>query len=629
MCGFIGVYGDSKFSKDDIDKSITFLNDRGPDSQRSYIGEKELLGFARLSIRDLSDDGMQPMFSSDGNYSIIFNGEIYNYEDLKKSLLSSGIKISTKCDTEILLKYFIKYGIDRTLADIEGMFSFCIHKKNTNQVFIARDLIGEKPFYYFLRKHLIVSSNLYSIVQLTKEAALNLQSVSNYLHYGYCVGNQSTVEGIRKLPPGSYAIFDTVSSALKEYSYKEEKLKHNRNKKYDKDYFIRELDNSIKNTLLADVPVGCFLSGGIDSSLVTLLAKKHKNDLKTFSVGFSNKNYDESNMAKYVANNIGTDHYQITLDDKDIYKTIKNSKWIFDEPFSDASYIAMYEVAKFARKHVKVCISGDGGDELFSGYNRHLLTKKIYRLRFIPLFIRKTISDWFSAKTFLNSFLKKIYGSFFNKLIFIQAFDEKLDKFFNALDFYDLNDLYFKILAGKDYSKSLQIPVPNKPKIKSDIYHSLANYDLFNYIHEDVLVKVDRCTMSASLEARAPLLNYKLVNFSLNCSPTFHLGELGQKQLLKEILFEGLKFKEEFRNKKGFSVPYRSVLENELKESFLDFLKIASDLNLNNELISKIRNKVSLFYEGKFYDYKFIWNSYFFLRWYCNINEIVAASKEE
>ena len=624
MCGFIAVYGKSSYQEKNLHSALIHLKNRGPDAQKVICNSDELLGFARLSIRDLSNDGMQPMYSEDSNYSIVFNGEIYNYFTLREILISDGVEIHTKCDTEVLFKYFLKYGIEKTLSDIEGMFAFSINDKKNGKIYFARDLIGEKPLFYQLQnENIIISSNLYSIMELTKCNELNLQSVSNFLHYGYCKGLSTPIKGVYKLEPGSYSIFDTKCGSLNNISYRELRLAKNSSSSYDVEHFEKDLRRSIKNSLVADVPVGCFLSGGIDSSLVSLIAKEYKDDLKTFSVGFKDKNYDESTIAKDFANLIGTDHHEIILDKNEILQAIFHSKWVFDEPFADASFIAMLAVSKHARNYVTVCISGDGGDELFSGYNRHKLTSEIYRYRFIPKSIRKFFGIILRNGSIINALIKKIYNTFVSKFFYIQAFDEKIDKIAIALTFDCLNDLYFKILAGSKYNEQLGIPAPDIPEISNDNFRKLAEYDLFNYIHEDVLVKVDRSSMANSLEARAPLLNDRLVNFSLNCNKSFHIGAYGQKTMLKELLFRDINISNHFQSKRGFSVPYKSILDTDLKSSFYKMLSKVQELDHKEHFISEIRNLVDLYYEGKFHDYKFIWNAYFFISWYYNTKEIV------
>ena len=620
MCGFIGVYGSSNFTEKDLNSSLNHLKNRGPDAQQVICNPNELLGFARLSIRDLSNDGMQPMFSDDEKYSIVFNGEVYNYFELKNILINDGVEINSNCDTEVLFKYFLNYGIEKTLHDVEGMYAFSINDKINKKIYFARDLIGEKPiFYYHKRNNIIISSNLYSIIELTKNINLNLKAVSNFLHYGYGKGLETSIKNISKLEPGSYAVFDENSGSISNYSYKKSKLSKKKETSYEANHFEKDLINSIKNTLVADVPVGCFLSGGIDSSLISSIAKELKSDLKTFSVGFNDKNYDESSKAKEFALQLDTDHHEIVLDEEEIYDTILNSKWVFDEPFSDASFVAMLSVSKYARKYVTVCLSGDGGDELFSGYNRHLLTSKIYQSKIVPKSIRKLISMLLRNGGIINSFIKKIYRFLPSKIFYIQAFEEKLDKFAIAFAFENLEDLYFRILAGEKYNERLNVPSPDMPKIQNENFMTLSKFDLFNYIHEDVLVKVDRSTMANSLEARAPFLNSNLINFSIYCDKKFHVGNYGQKNLLKELLLKRNNSSNHKSSKKGFSVPYKNILDKKLKSSFYEMFDNIKKSENDKDFFKEIKNLVNSYYQGKFHDYKLIWNIYFFIRWYCNV----------
>lgn len=489
MCGILGVYGINNIDSYSFYEALKLQSNRGPDNVETTSLLHAQLGHARLSIHDTSSAANQPMVKDKERYSLIFNGEIYNFRELKKDL-GPNYKFETDSDTEVLLFYLIKFGFDETLRKIEGMYAFSFYDSLSGDVYIARDRFGEKPVYYTLNNtSLTVSSSLFSIVSMHGLEGLNLQSVSNYLHYGYCKNEETTAQGINRLKPGGFIKYNVLSHCFIKGDYEQEVPKTQ-----DVDLEV-SLKESVRKCLDSDVPVGCFLSGGIDSSLIASYISELSPSVNAYTIGFEDKNYDESDAAEIVATHLGISLKTLVLAESDLVRVIDETNWVFDEPFADASYLAMYELSKFARKDVTVCLSGDGADELFSGYNRHVLIPKIYRkLNLVPYRVRNLLSHLIQNSRLFRRVLHFFYVTVLKESSKVNAFDEKLDKLSVIIGFKDKPDLLFRVLAGKDYSELLGFPKPYRLQIENIEPRTLSKIDLKSYLHEDVLTKVDRCT---------------------------------------------------------------------------------------------------------------------------------------
>jgi len=615
MCGFLGVYGRYDYDDRKFLEALKLQSSRGPDNMEVARSETSMTGHARLSIQDLSSSANQPMKKK--QYTLIFNGEIYNFRNLKKELIEK-YDFESNSDTEVLFYLLIEYGLEVTLSKIKGMYAFSFHNDVTGDVYIARDPYGEKPLYYKKgNKRIVVSSSLYSIVSLEGFTGLNKQSLSTYLHYGYCKGQESIAKDIYKLAPSSYIKYNTVNNTFSLGNY----LPSKDNSTLSLD---AQINKSVEACLDADVPVGCFLSGGIDSSLIASYVAKHGSAFTAYSIGFENKDYDESYVAQSVAEHLGIKLKVKKLNESDFFQLIDDTEWIFDEPFADASYLATFALCQFARKDVTVCLSGDGGDELFSGYNRHVLANKIYnRTNKLPLPIRKIVSQLLTK----GAFSRRVFKFIFQKLVLkgnkITALDEKLDKLAIILPYKNESDLLFKILAGRDYSSSISLPEPYKHTVNSLDTRTLSELDLRSYLHEDVLTKVDRCSMAASLEARVPFLDSNTVYHALNAPDEMHMKNGVQKYAFKQLLSQKIPDEIINRPKSGFSVPYKDIVDNHLKDKFIIFkANFLKDSPTEYEQFKELFEVVDSYYRSDFNDYKFIWNTYFFFRWMNNINKL-------
>lgn len=618
MCGILAAFSENELIFENFSDALQMQISRGPDSQNIKYINNGVLGHARLSIHDLSVCGNQPMTRFD-KYSIIFNGEIYNFRELREEIRDK-YEFESDSDTEVLLYSLIESGVETTLSKVRGMFAFTFVNSECGDVFFARDEFGEKPLYYSLvDRELIVSSSLFSLVKLKNRISYNLQSISTYLHYGYCKGSQTPIENVFKLPPKHFAHYNLNSGffEIKEYDiHFEDKYEH-----FSLDQLLR---SSVEECLDADVEVGCFLSGGVDSSLIASYINEHRAGIKAFCLGFDNSEYDESESAIKIANQLGLDIEVLKLSENDLVDIVKDMSKVFDEPFADASFLATYCISKHARKSVKVVLSGDGGDELFSGYNRHLLVGKIYDSTVkVPLKLRQFISQSIQQKSFSFRAIRFLLKTFWLKNKKITALDEKITKLGILLPYVDKSDLLFKVLAGYDYSGFLDIPEPFKHQVEdlSLTPRQLSLLDLKSYLHEDVLVKVDRSTMATSLEARSPFLNRYIFRYSQQADDVEHINNGKQKYALRTLLSSKLALEPYEKPKSGFSVPYAYIVDNKLKNEFLELrnMKVGKEVDNFNSKLFKLADS---YYEGDFYDVKFIWNIYCYLVWLKNINDI-------
>lgn len=620
MCGILGVYGKHQISKDEFINCLNLQEKRGPDNITALSHNGNLLGHARLAIHDLSTAANQPMFSACRRYSIVFNGEIYNFRELKSRYLKY-VNFKTDSDTEVLLNLLIELGVNKTLSLIEGMFAFSFFDSSENKVFAARDNCGEKPLYYHLgNKYFAVSSSLLSLGCLFNLNDISEQALSTYLHYGYCKGSDSIIKEVKKVNPSSYIEYDITNRDAKFVDYEHLSPK---NKSGSLDLIIRD---SVKKCLDADVSVGCFLSGGVDSSLISsYVSQLSKKTITAYALGFYDDDYDESDAAINIAKHLNMPIRVKKLSYTELSNLVDEMQDIFDEPFADASSLAMFAVSKFARKDVTVCLSGDGGDELFSGYNRHVLVGSIYGYsKFIPYFFRVRLAKMLSVDSAFRPILKLVFSLVKPK---VKAVDEKLDKLSVILGYRNHNDLLFRILSGLDYSSVLNLPEPFKPEIKSFEPRVISSYDLNSYLHEDVLVKVDRCSMAASLEARAPLLNPNIINYSINCDDGEHVRGGVQKYALRELLYKKVPRELIDRPKSGFSVPYKKIVDESMKDKFLSFRQKLESSSINkHSVVFDLLSIVDDYYSGEFSDYKFVWNIYFYFLWYFKYQETLSLS---
>ncbi len=556
MCGIIGEHGFDS-SNDSFLKRRDLLAHRGPDSFGAvdlYDGKLKF-GHRRLAIIDLSDKGGQPL-NIDG-YVIIYNGEVYNFEDIKFKL---GLETISHCDTEVILRGYIKNGVD-FFATLDGMFALAIYDPKRQVVVLARDRLGVKPLYYYLDGPKFSFAS--EIQALNVPFVINYEAVESFLQQGFVYSDEEIIKKVKSLPAGSVAVFDLNDNTFKQkiYYYPKFDIKFSdQNVAEEKFYSI--IKESVKSSLISDVPVGVFLSAGNDSSLITALAKEVVGNVRTFTIGFDSTSFDESIRAEKIANILGTDHHTLKLNKREILDEIPKILDAFNMPFADSSALPFYFLSRYARKYVKVCLSGDGADEFFGGY---------------PLYYLPPLVNIYKKLPFKNQF-KKILSQIptsFSKM----SFDYKVKRFMRGAEFdYSLAHFnyramdYQKILKDDHFLEKDGFEALFDEVRQENIKNQLMYVDQKTVLQKDYLIKVDSMSMAHGLEVRVPFLNNEVTNFSQQLDPNLKIKNITTKYLLKKTLERYLPKELIYGKKEGFSFPIASWLCEELKDFMLETL---------------------------------------------------------
>lgn len=564
MCGFLGFINRQKnISELKFLKALDTLHNRGPDNTNYYISDNCYLGHKRLSILDLSENGSQPMISTNGRFIIVYNGEIYNFRELKKELSKDNILWVTNTDTEVVLYSYIKWG-EKCLKKFEGMFSFAIYDKKNKSIFAARDRMGVKPFFYsYNYNNLTFSSRPQAILKLNPNLSkiYNADAINIYLSAGYVPAPLSIYKDLNQLPPGSYLVWKNNKLEIKKWWNPNNILVDTNKTIKSLGTYEEELESifieSIEKRLISDVPVGVFLSGGIDSSLITALVSKIKKDnLKSFSIGFNEKKYDESRYFKKVAHFLGIENRSKSLSSQDLLDLMPRFEKNFDEPFSDSACFPTMAISKLAKKSVKVVLSGDGGDELFGGYHYYKIIKNIDIIMNLPNHLKNLIIsgiELFPGHQFklLSNALKQ--KNSIHAFGFMRSVSKDFYKLLNKTENQDL----FKNLFFKSY-----LEMPKNQKLEEYV----TRLDLKHTLGDGYLQKLDLSTMAFSLEAREPFLDTQIVDFALKLPWKYKYNRGITKYLIKRICKKYLPNEIINRNKKGFEVPISEWLRGPLKK---------------------------------------------------------------
>ena len=580
MCGICGKVSssiDKKVDRTLIGKMSSVLNHRGPDDEGVYLRGNVGLSHKRLSIIDLTPAGHQPMCNEDGSIWIVFNGEIYNFLDLREELQKKGHRFTSHTDTETIIHLYEDKGVE-CVHDLRGMFAFAIWDENKHRLFCARDRVGKKPLVYTLNKEgLLFASEIKSLlIDPSVKKDIDYTALHHYLTYQYVPSPLTAFLSIKKLPPAHILIYERGNLTVKRYwelSY-ESKLKLPKLEDYG-EQFLEVFRDAVKVRLRSDVPLGAFLSGGIDSSLVVAMMSKMMNQpVKTFSIGFEEEGYDELAFARMIAEEYETDHHEFIVK-PNAMEILPKLIWHYNEPFADSSAIPTYYVSKMTRDYVTVALNGDGGDESFAGYERYLADKLADYYRLIPRFlregfIRKTI-EILPYSTDRRSFLRRLKR-------FVKGISEIPERryvrwicFFDNEMKYDLYTPSFKECMQEIDSVDLTVNWYKKADGKTFIDKTLF-VDVMSYLPEDLLVKVDIASMANSLEARSPLLDHHLMEFAAALPSDLKLRGIETKYLLKHTL-SGIVPKEILRRRKmGFGVPIDVWFRKDLKEMAYDVL---------------------------------------------------------
>ena len=572
ICGYISSDQDNT-NMDTIYQMAECLIHRGPDNLDCYNFQNVFFGHTRLSIQDLSEKGNQPFSSKDKHFVIIFNGEIYNHNEIKAELINVGYHFSGTSDTETILNGYIEWG-NNIFKKLNGIFSIAILNKENNQVVLARDRFGVKPLYFAtLKNTLVFSSEIKSILKHGLEVSLNYKSLHEFLYYGYCLNSKTFYNEIQKLIPGSLMILDTktLNSTTEVFWQHEDIFVENDNARISEKQAVLKtkelLENAVKKQLLSDVPIGVFLSGGIDSSAITAFASRHySGKLKSFSAGFDfNKTNDELPVAKELARLFNTEHHEIFIEGKNISQTIEKLIEHHDEPFSDAANIPLYLMGEQVKKECKVVLQGDGGDELFGGYPRYDILQNL-------AFYQKSLKIGRQVVKFFPSRALKSKIDRFSFLIEeenpaeICALLMTLEKKNEPFDFLSLRvKEKISISDPFEHYKNLNLRFKNI----NSITQKMLWIDSLIVLPELFLEKVDKSTMANGIESRVPFLDNELSNFALSLPSELKIKRKEKKFLLKKALDGIVPNKVLYGKKKGFGVPFGSWLKGPL----LDHLK--------------------------------------------------------
>lgn len=610
MCGITGYYSFNRnFSQDDLKLMSDSLSHRGPDADGFFNDEVCGLGHRRLSIIDLSASANQPMFSHSARYIIVFNGEIYNYKEIANEL---NITFKTTSDTEVLLEAFEKWGVD-FVHHLNGMFAIAIFDKTEKRLFLFRDRLGIKPIYYYWKNNdFLFSSELKAITtidKVKKSLSINRTAVNEFFNLGYIPEPHSIYSEISKFPSGSHAIIDKNGIKIEKYWDLNSKIKSESiNNFQDVKSELKELlESSVKYRLISDVPFGTFLSGGIDSSLITAIASKVSSEkLNTFTIRFDDAKYNEADYAKKIAEYLGTNHHEFTVTYNDAKQLVDEITSVYDEPYADSSAIPTMLVSKLARQHVTMTLSGDGGDELFHGYGAYNWANRLNN----PLVstFRKPISNLMSL---MNDKYKRAGKVFDYKDV------SKIKSHIFSQEQYFFSNNELSELLTKEYQTEICYN-ENFENIKRTLTpsESQALFDINYYLKDDLLVKVDRASMKYSLETRVPFLDYRIVEFASNISHELKMKNGVQKYISKELLYDYIP-KEFFdRPKWGFAIPLKNWLKDDLRfliENELSDSRIIEDGILNLKYIQKLKSD---FFNGQSHLYNRLWACVVFNKWY-------------
>ncbi len=631
MCGIAGFIDfRNKSDEEELKRMTDSISHRGPDSAGyKFVQEEKFqvgLGHRRLSIIDLSPLGGQPMEFN--NYTIIFNGEVYNYNEIRKELISEGYQFDSNSDTEVVLKSFDKWGID-AVHKFNGMFAFVIYDKGDHCIYVFRDRTGIKPFYFYFAEDLFLFSSELKAFHKHHlfEKKIDLEALALYLKYGYIVAPYCIFENCYKLQPGHLLTLNLSSKKYKIDKYWDVVDYYNK-PKHDISYedAILETEELLKSSceyrMIADVPVGVFLSGGYDSSTVAALIQANRKDpIETFTIGFENPKYDESNQAKKIANHIGTSHNELICTLKEVQSIVPKLPLYFDEPFGDSSSIPTILVSQFAKEKVKVSLSADGGDEVFAGYTRYKNVLSNYKkYNYFSENVTKKIGQ-IIQKSPLNSFksimdnpqlvdkIIKLSNSFtegFSPGSLLKHSSQRVDQ--NFIDRLIGTRLPTNTSAFDKYKDLV-----NGSKNELD---QLLVMDYCTYLPDDIMTKVDRSTMSVSLEGREPLLDYRLIEFVAQLPDEYKILGTQQKRILKDITHKYIPKTIMDSPKKGFGIPLNDWFREELKDLFEYYLgeKFIKEQGLfEYKLLYKLKEQ---FYSGINEQFEFLWFIISFQLWY-------------
>jgi len=605
MCGITGFVDFSKVRKSDgmrknILRMTNALAHRGPDDSGVWLDQDVgiSLGHRRLSIVDLSASGHQPMESSSGRYIISFNGEVYNFPEIKKKLEAGGnCTWKGHSDTEVMLEAIDRWGVKKSLEYFNGMFAFALFDRLERRLYLARDRMGKKPLYYGQTGSVFLfASELKSIRQHEDfKPEIDRDALALYLRFSYVPEPHSIYRNIHKLFPGKILVVDLgphgiLNQEIVSFWSAKDVVQAGTDMPFPgtSDEALSRLDgllaDAVKLRMVSDVPIGAFLSGGIDSSLVVALMQAQSSmRVKTFSIGLQEEGLNEAGFAKQVAKHLDTDHTEFYVSSDEARAVIPQLPLLYDEPFADSSQIPTFLVSRLTRQYVTVSLSGDGGDELFGGYNRYFIAPAIWnKVKWLPCHLRAVLAKVLSNPTPKQwNMFSKIFSSALSRYGTQGTFADKFNKIAQVMDMPDPDALYMRLVSVWDNPSDMLIegrePLTTLtdrsvwPRL-DDFMRRMMYFDLVTYLPDDILVKVDRASMGVSLEARAPFLDYRVVEFACSLPNGMLISKGKSKWLLRKLLYKYVPAKLIERPKMGFAIPVDAWLRGPLREWAGDLL---------------------------------------------------------
>ncbi len=634
MCRIAGFFEFDQSRQYDHEETLRLMRDSlhygGPDSEGEFfdLDNRLALGHRRLSIIDLSENGRQPWRA--GPDVLVFNGEFYNFHEVRDSF-EHKIDFKTESDTEVLVKGIQNEGME-FLKRVRGMFGLALWNIDERRLILCRDRVGVKPLYYYHHENLLMFSSELKAFHYHPffNNEIDNRAVATFLMYGYIPAPNSIYKHVKKLLPGSYLCVDEKQKIdCHRYWSADETFAQAEVKNVDEKTAVDELEAVLKDSvqlrLVADVPVGIFLSGGVDSSLVTAVLQKHSNQqLKTFTIGFDDKKYDESAQAAAIAKHLGTSHHERICTEDDFLKIVPRLPEIVDEPFGDASIIPTYLVAEFAAEQVKVSLSADGGDELFGGYTKYLFVKKWRSsIAKMPVIAKKMLAA--SGRAVISSKLLGRLAAMAIQSKFSNV-EAKIAKSVRTLDAVDLESLFdlassystpaqlARLTAAVPYSRTGQM---ESEQTEERLLSYLGLLDVNHYLEGDILTKVDRATMRVALEGRDPLLDQQLIAHAFSLPDHFKLQNGTNKYLLRKVLSRYLPSELIDQRKHGFNIPVRQWLVSQFSDKLEALAHDQSFCEAFQFESSELNKTIGAFLKDKNYrDAQFVWFLFVLYLWY-------------
>lgn len=638
MCGIAGIvtWGETNNLGKQARRMISPLYHRGPDDFGVWEDNRTgvALGHRRLSILDLSSSGHQPMHSVSGRYVIAYNGEIYNFAQIREELIQQKLAPQWQghSDTEVLLAAIDAWGLLETIKKTRGMFALALWDKKEKQLSLVRDRIGEKPLYYGnVNGQFVFASELKAIKAIAdKGLQIDRDALVEYMRFGYIPSPLSIYKGIKKLTPGHVVTIHSISNAGTPQAYwsldseEQKQLRSERDKLSEKkliNLVHEQLTTAVGLQMHSDVPLGAFLSGGVDSSaIVSLMQAQSDKKIRTFTIGFNEKDFDEAPYAKAVAEHLGTEHTELYVTAQDAEAIVPEIPVIYDEPFADSSQIPTTLVSRLTRQHVTVSLSGDGGDELFAGYPRYQLTEALWnRVDGVPMPVRKTIAGM----------LKIVSAQGWDKVLCLlpkskhQSINgRRLHRLAQLMTCSDIGEMYLRLMSQWQPEEQLVLGTNSYRKSDFDLFvqkspiEAMRRWDVQQYLCDDLLVKVDRASMSASLESRAPLLDHKVVELAFSLPERALINNGVGKWVLRRVLDRYVPGELIERPKVGFSVPLGDWLKGPLRD-WAEAL-LSPQLLIRQGLLDE--KQVSFMWQqhlsGQYDRSTYLWNILMFQSWY-------------